>query len=142
MENDIQKRAPWTSFLRNCSIGGMLLLLACSGPNTRSLPNLEQKGTELLRITGIDEGDREVRKQELQARNEVLRILPSSEDEFILLVDASGSDSLMAFSFPERVEQIEKKELAKKFETPEVPGPESGSSFELPNIFDIFTRIY
>lgn len=151
MEKNVHKesRFPGTSFVRDLSIGGFLLLLACSGPSSHPLPEkAEMKGKGILHITGLNEKEWHSTKEELRAREEVLEILPStsSQGELYVLVKAKGSEDLEELSFSGRTEELEKKELDKKLgdelEAPEVSHPGSGSNFELPNIFDFFTRIY
>lgn len=151
MEKKLLKEArfPGSAIVRDLSIGGFLLLLACSGPSSHPLSEkAEMKGKELLRITDLDEKEWHTTKKELRSRKEVLEILPStpSQGELYVLVKAKSSEALLELSFSGRTEELENKELDKKLgdelEAPEVSHPGSGSNFELPNIFDFFTRIY
>ncbi len=107
-----------------------------------SKPSADTGKNELLRVKGIKAD--QVQKR-LSAEGAEVRIVDSNADgELILLIDKGTSDSL-----PSPVLKLRKKGDLKrmgastsKTPTSDLTDNDPASGMDLPDIFDIFTRIY
>lgn len=138
-----QKLSP---LIRRTLFLGIVLLLSCTtDPDTEQ--QQDPSTAELIRVEGV--GEKELQKR-FKGKGAKVHILDSKQDGVLLLLIEKGDrDSLPTplrkLQGKASLERIEPSsaELPEQSSVPtDLTGTESPSGMDLPDIFDIFTRIY